>query len=88
LESTAKHFNFHPTYLSSIIKKLTGQRFIDILHEAKLNLASMLLITTDMPINSISNEVGYENTNFFYRIFKKHFGTTPAEYRKNRHLKH
>lgn len=82
LESTAKYFNFHPAYLSAIIKKLTGEGFIHILHEAKMNLASILLQTTDVPISAISNEVGYENITFFYRIFKKYFNTTPAKYRK------
>jgi YesN/AraC family two-component response regulator len=78
----AKHFYFHPTHLSKILKKITGTRFIDILHQVRLNKAGILLKTTDLPVKMIANEVGYENISFFYRIFKKHFECTPSEYRK------
>jgi AraC-like DNA-binding protein/quercetin dioxygenase-like cupin family protein len=82
LKSVAKHFYFHPTHLSKILKKITGTRFIDILHQVRLNKAGILLKTTDLPVKMIANEVGYENISFFYRIFKKHFECTPSEYRK------
>jgi AraC-like DNA-binding protein len=82
LESAAKHFYFHPTHLSKILRKLTGTRFIDIIHQVKANQAGILLKTTDLPVNMVANEVGYENVSFFYQIFKKHFGCTPSLYRK------
>lgn len=82
LESTAKVFNIDPNYMTKILKKQFGKTFIDIIHEIKLKKASILLETTDMPIESIIYEAGYSNVNFFYRIFKKLHGITPAEYRK------
>jgi AraC-type DNA-binding domain-containing proteins len=83
LESTAKHFNFNTVYLSKTLKKLTGHKFIDLVHQIRLNQACLFLKNTDTPINAISNEIGYENTNFFYSIFKRHFNCSPAEYREN-----
>lgn len=82
LESAAKHFQFHPTHLSKILRKLTGTGFIDIIHQVKINQAGILLKTTDLPVNMVANEVGYENVSFFYKVFKKHFGCTPSAYKK------
>ncbi|MCM8710731.1 AraC family transcriptional regulator [Clostridium sp. SYSU_GA19001] len=83
LASTAEHFHFHPNYLSSIIKKFIGRKFTHILQEAKLKKAGILLKNSDMSVAEIAREIGYENTNFFYDIFKRHYGCTPTEYRKN-----
>ena len=82
LESVAHQFRFHPTYLSKILKKLTGMGFIDIVHQVKINQACVLLKTTNLPVTMVANDVGYENIGFFYRIFNKQFGCTPAVYRK------
>lgn len=82
LTATANHFHFHPNYLSTVIKKLTGRNFMAILHEARIKKASVLLKNSTIPIVEIANDVGYENVNFFYRLFKQHYGVTPAEYRE------
>ena len=81
LESTAHHFGFHPNYLSSIFKKLTGKRFIDYLHQIRLQEACNLLKSTNISIDQIASMVGYSNISFFYRLFKNKYGITPAKYR-------
>ncbi|GFP74528.1 AraC family transcriptional regulator [Clostridium fungisolvens] len=83
LASVAEQFHFHPTYLGSIIKKFQGDNFISILQDAKLKKACFLLKNSDLSVLDISKSIGYENTNFFYKIFKKNYGCTPSEYRKN-----
>lgn len=83
LESTACHFNFHPNYLSSVFKRLTGRRFIEFLQIEKLNSACSLLKSTNMPVEAVAMEVGYSNAHFFYQLFKKHYHTTPSQYRRN-----
>ncbi|MBP2655640.1 MAG: AraC-type DNA-binding protein [Firmicutes bacterium] len=82
LAYAAEHFHFNPNYLSMMLKKLTGHNFTDILHQARLRKACLLLNNSSMAIAKIANSVGYQNVNFFYQIFKKHYGDTPAEYRK------
>jgi len=82
LKSTAAHFHFHPNYLSSVIKKVTGRNFLGILHETKLKNASILLVNSDLSMRDICHEVGYKNVNFFYKLFKNHYGKTPAAYRE------
>lgn len=83
LTSVAAHFHFHPNYLSAAIKKFTNHNFTFVLQEAKLKKASFLLKNSDISVVEVASNVGYQNTNFFYKIFKKYYGCNPTEYRKN-----
>lgn len=83
LTSVAEHFHFHPNYLSTAIKKFTTNNFTYVLQEARLKKACFLLKNSDIPVVEVANNIGYENTNFFYKIFKKHYGCNPTEYRKS-----
>ncbi|HBE9444196.1 TPA: helix-turn-helix transcriptional regulator [Clostridioides difficile] len=81
LREVAKKFHFHPNYLSTLIKKTTGKSFKDIIHEQRLKKATTLLKSTDMSIEDISIEVGYNNQTFFYKKFKETYSLTPKKYR-------
>lgn len=48
----------------------------------KINKAKALLHDTDISIKSICIETGYSDPNYFSRIFKKHVGITPTEFRE------
>jgi YesN/AraC family two-component response regulator len=82
LASTANHFNFHPNYLSALIKKSTNKSFKELIQAQKLTRCSILLSNSNMPIYEIAAEVGYQNLNFFYKKFKDYFGITPNEFRQ------
>jgi len=47
----------------------------------RLEHAKKLLSDSPYKVERISRLVGYENTKYFYRLFKKEIGMTPAEYR-------
>lgn len=81
LTSTAKEFNFHPNYLSSLIKKSTNKSFSELILLQKLTKAALLIENTSLPIYEVASEIGYNNLNFFYKKFKDHFGVTPKEFR-------
>jgi YesN/AraC family two-component response regulator len=83
LESTARHFNFNSNYLGKVLKKITGNNFIDLVHQIRLSQACILLRNSDVSVQKIANEVGYENINFFYQVFKRKYNCSPAEYREN-----
>ncbi len=68
--------------ISRIIKRRTGRNFTDLLQEKRLKYAAFLLTTTELPVTDISADVGYNNFSYFYKIFKKEYGITPKEYRK------
>ena len=42
----------------------------------------MLLVSSSMPINEISQMCGYPSLQYFYSVFKKSYATTPKEYRQ------
>ncbi|MCR5145188.1 MAG: AraC family transcriptional regulator [Lachnospiraceae bacterium] len=82
LKSTAEFFHLNPNYLSGYIKKNTGKTFKELIQEQRLNLALKLLKNSDLPITEISQQVGYENVSFFYKLFQQTYGTSPAHYRE------
>jgi AraC family transcriptional regulator, melibiose operon regulatory protein len=81
LEAVAQKFNYHPNYLSRLIKSETGLTFQENLSENRMNRAIFLLKNSDMPIYKIVSECGYQNQNFFYQKFMKKYGQTPKEFR-------
>ena len=82
LVSTAKEFNLSTAYLSRIFSKYTHKTFTCIRNEARILQAAILLKSTTEKVTAIAEEVGYSNMNYFYKIFRKKYGQTPAEYRK------
>ncbi|EHS57544.1 AraC family transcriptional regulator [Paenibacillus sp. Aloe-11] len=82
LAATAKHFNFHPNYLSAYLRKATGRTFKEMIQIQRLTSAAMLLTNTSLTVNEVANEVGYNNLGFFYKKFTSFFNQTPSDYRK------
>ena len=71
-------------YLCRLISEYFGVSFKKLLTSVRFDTACSLLASTDMPIGDIINRVGYENSSYFHKEFKKRFGVTPNNYRKNR----
>ena len=61
--------------------KATGMKPLDYVHALRLEEAKQMLETGDLPVEAIANEVGYEDTSFFGRLFRRKVGLTPAQYR-------
>ncbi len=59
-----------------------GASPIEYRNEKRLKKATRLLETTDLPIKEISDTLGFYDTAYFYKVFKKTYSTTPKEYRK------
>ena len=68
------------TYLSSLFKKETGKNFVFYVTELKINLAKEMLCG-DMLIYEIADKLGFENGNYFSKVFKKYSGVTAEQYR-------
>ncbi|WEV44309.1 AraC family transcriptional regulator [Lactobacillus sp. ESL0684] len=83
LEQMADHFGFNPNYLSDYLKSETGLSFIKLVQLQRLNVAAEYLTYTTVSVEKIANRVGYENSSYFYKIFKQCFGVSPAQYRVN-----
>jgi transcriptional regulator GlxA family with amidase domain len=59
----------------------TGMTPLDYVQAMRLEEAKQMLETGDLSIEAIANEVGYEDTSFFGRLFRRKVGLTPAQYR-------
>jgi len=60
----------------------TGMSPLAYIHTLRLEDAKQLLEAGDAPVEAIANEVGYEDTSFFNRLFRRAVGITPAQYRR------
>jgi transcriptional regulator GlxA family with amidase domain len=60
----------------------TGFAPMDYVQTLRIEEAKQLLETTGMPVDQVAIEVGYEDPNFFRRLFKRRVGVTPARYRQ------
>lgn len=70
-------------WLSRAVKRLTGRTYKELLQIKRLNQAAFLLLNTRLPVADICQAVGYDNTSYFYRIFKERYQMSPKEYRSN-----
>lgn len=80
LQSAASHFGYHPAYISSLLHKKTGRKFTEILLEKRMERAVLLMKNTTLPLEDISQMLGYSNHSNFFKAFKEYFGVTPREY--------
>lgn len=71
----------HPVYLSKIYKAETGEGLGDYMIRMRMERALYLLKNSNKKIYEITSELGYQNPQYFSKMFKKHYGMTPNEFR-------
>lgn len=81
LQSVASRINVNPSYLSRIFKQETGLNFISYLTQVRIDKAKHCLKGKNIKVYEVADMVGYPNTAYFSKIFKKMTGFTPEEYR-------
>lgn len=82
LSDAAQAVYLSPKYLSRAFKEQTGVGFSEYMQGIRVKKAKEFLKKTGQTIDSISDKLGYLNTESFIRIFKKFTAKTPTEYRK------
>lgn len=80
LTTIAKHFSYHPNYVSSLIHKETGRTFSQILLEMRMERAKILLKNTQLSVEEIAYMLGYSNQSNFYKAFRSVYGRSPREF--------
>lgn len=68
-------------YASRQFKKVESISISDYINEVRLQEAVLMLEQTNKTVQEIMNEVGYTNQSYFFKLFKRRFGTTPRDYR-------
>ena len=77
----AKHFHYHPKYLTHLVKNETGKTLTELILSVKLDCARELLAKTLYSISDVIRICGFGNEAYFYRVFKHETEVTPAQYR-------
>ncbi|GAB3773177.1 helix-turn-helix domain-containing protein [Spirosoma horti] len=77
----AEQLNLSPTYLSSLLKTLTGQNAQQHMHEKLIEKAKEMLSTTTLSISEIAYGLGFEHPQSFSKLFKNKTSSSPLEFR-------
>ncbi|GAA6151820.1 MmsAB operon transcriptional regulator MmsR [Pseudoteredinibacter isoporae] len=85
LDDLAQHMRRSKFHFSKVFKELTGQSPMQYFIAIKMQHACSLLDSSDQSVKRISASLGYEDAYYFSRLFKKHIGLSPSEYRRSRH---
>ncbi|MFD2329084.1 helix-turn-helix domain-containing protein [Cohnella sp. GCM10020058] len=81
VESLAERCGIKAKRFSYLFSKYTGSFPIDYLIRHRLDRAKQLLAASDCAIFQVAESVGYADTHYFSRLFKKYEGCSPGEYR-------
>lgn len=81
LESLAKISNLSKFHFSKRYREATGFSPIQHLIQMKVEYARYLLETSDMSIQDIADRLGYDDSLYFSRLFRKETGVSPRQYR-------
>lgn len=77
----AELYDMTPNYFSSLFKKEMGQSTVAYITNLRISKAKELLEKTDKNVVEIADLIGYKDSNYFFRVFKKNAGVTPQQYR-------
>ena len=83
LEKISSLFFLNPSYCSFLFKEKTGVNFIDYVNQVRIDKAKAMLESSEEKVYKIAKALGYDNSKYFFRVFKKQTGLTPEEYRTN-----
>ncbi|MBB6635253.1 helix-turn-helix domain-containing protein [Cohnella thailandensis] len=78
----AEELDMSPSYIGRIYKQITFKAIVDVINAVRMERSLELLQQTHYSVAEIAERCGFTNSSYFYRMFKKHFGLTPTDYRK------
>ena len=84
LKEVADEVFLSQNYLSELFKKEMGEGFYDFLSRYRIQVAKNLLLTTNLRVYEVAQNVGYNDSITFGRAFKKLTGATPNSFRNNK----
>jgi AraC-like DNA-binding protein/GR25 family glycosyltransferase involved in LPS biosynthesis len=86
LQGISDMLKMSPAYVGRIFKKYETISVGDYINEIRLLKSVMLLEKNNLLVNEISERVGFSSQSYFFKLFRKRFGTTPKDYRIKKSL--
>ena len=83
LRVLAQDLNVNASYLSALFKKETGQTVTDYILQRRMELAAQLLKSTRLQVQTVAQNCGIVDVHYFTKLFKRHTGRTPREFRQS-----
>ena len=83
VHSLGNQVGLTPSYLSDMLRSLTGRNAQQFIHDKLIEKAKELLSTTDLSISEIAYQLGFEYSQSFNRLFKSKTKLSPLEFRKS-----
>ena len=84
LSLTARHFNYSVRRMETLLREETGYTYGETVRRFRLEKARGFVILTDMPLEAVGRMIGYRDHSSFARAYKKRYGLTPSEDRRQR----
>ncbi|WP_019637991.1 response regulator transcription factor [Paenibacillus fonticola] len=81
LKTLSQRLKLHPNYLGQLFQQEVGSSFSDYVNQYRIEKATQLLLHTEQKTAEIAVNVGYIDSSYFYRQFKKYAGVSPTELR-------
>lgn len=79
----AELFSVSKSYLSGLFKKETGVTLTDYIHQVRNRRAITLINSSSLSITTVAASCGYNDINYFIRMFKREYGMSPKQYQKS-----
>lgn len=82
LKEISDYVNLSKEYTCAIFKREMNQTLTEYINERKLLLARELILSREMPLSDVASQMGFDNYNYFCRLFKAYYGMTPMFLKK------
>ena len=81
LEQISRRFGYTPPYVSSLFRKDMGMTLQAYVQKLRVEAACRLMLESDLRMGQLSQAVGYTDEKHFSKVFRRHKGVCPREYR-------
>ena len=85
-DDVANHAELSHSYLSILFKKEVGISVSDYIQQVKIDEAKNLIEYTNTPLSEIGSLLNFSDQSYFTKVFKRHTGITPKQYKEKYHL--
>ncbi|CAH0536185.1 helix-turn-helix transcriptional regulator [Vibrio marisflavi] len=82
----ANRFNISPNHLSRMFRKQGHMTLADYISWVRIDRAKFMLKRYDFRLSEVATRCGFQDVNYFFRVFKSKTGLTPTEYRASAHV--